>query len=218
MIIKKWLQPYIDEQGLAEIEKSVQEAEKNTSGELVPIVVRKSSTVGHVPIILLLSLTLLFFIFEIDYWQMEYVSLPHTLMILIDFAVLILLVKLLSPLAVVERLLTSKMDQRSQVEQRAINEFHNLNLTQTRDATGILIFVSLMERQAVVLGDQAIAKRLEPEVWQNVVDQLIQGVKEKNLSSGFCRAIDMSAGLLSEHFPIKPDDENELKNHLVIKE
>lgn len=218
MALEKWLRSSLNQKGIADIEEAVKSAEEHTSGELVPVVVRRSSTVGHVPVILMFFFALLFFVFDVDYWQTEMLDLPHWLMIVGDLLVLFLVVGLLSRLSFVERLLTSKMDQRMQVEQRAINEFYSLNLTKTRDATGILVFVSLMEHQAVVLGDESIAKKLKPEVWQEVVDQLIQGVKEKDLAAGFCKALSMSADLLKEHFPIKPDDKNELRNQLVIKE
>lgn len=218
MALAHWIKSYLNDDSFQKIEKKIKEAESKTSGELVPVIVRKSSTVGHVPVILLFLFALLFFVFDGDYWQMEFFDLPHWLLIVIDFLILAILVRLLSPLPFVERLLTSKIDQRMQVEQRAINEFHQLNIKDTKDSTGILIFVSLMEHQAVVLGDEAIAKKLRPETWQEVVDRLIQGIKEKDMAKGFCEAIDMSGELLSEHFPIQPDDTNELKNHLVIKE
>ncbi len=218
MSLANWVQSYLNDDSFKRIEDKIKEAETKTSGELVPVIVRKSSTVGHVPVILMLLFALLFFVFDGDYWQMEFFDLPHWLLIVIDFLILAVLVRILSPLPFLERLLTSKLDQRMQVEQRAINEFHELNIKDTKGATGILIFVSLMEHQAVVLGDEAIAKKLKPEVWQEVVERLISGIKKKDMAEGFCEAIAMSADMLSEHFPIQADDTNELKNHLVIKE
>ncbi len=213
-----WLKKYVSQAEHMQIEKAVEEAEKKTSGEVVPMVVRRSSTVGHVPLILLLAFTLLFFVFDIDYWQSEWIPLPHWALVLVDLFALMALVRVLSPLGWVERLLTSKADQAMQVEQRAMNEFYNHRINNTARATGILVYVSLMEHRAVVLGDQAIAKKIAPDKWQETVDRLIKGVKEKNLSEGFCEAITLCGDILENHFPIQANNRNELKNHLIVKE
>ncbi len=218
MDIPKWASVYLDEKGFLAVESAVQQAEAKTSGELVPVIVRRSSTIGHVPIILILFFSLLFFVLEGPYWQHEWFDLPLWMFVVGDLLILAGLVRLLAPLPFVERLLTSKYDQMSQVEQRAINEFYNHNIRDTKGATGILIFVSLMEHQAVVLGDHAIAEKLSTEDWQGVVDRLIRGIKEKDMADGFCQAIAMSGELLKTHFPIQNDDINELQNGLIIKD
>ena len=218
MAIPSWLNSYLNASDLNAIEDAVKKAELTTSGELVPIVVRRSSTVGHVPLILLFMFSLLFFVFDIDHLQTDFFDLPHWLLISIDLVVLFLIVRFLAPIAFIERLLTSKRDQAEQVEQRAINEFYAHRVDHTDEATGILLFVSLMEHRAVVLGDESISKKLSPEIWQQVVGRLIKGIKSKNISSGFVDGITMSGKLLEEHFPIREGDVNELKNHLIIKE
>ncbi len=214
----KWLKNYISAAEHEQIETAVKQAETKTAGEVVPMVVRRSSTVGHVPIILLFAFSLLFFVFDIDYWQTEWIALPHWLLIIIDLFALVLLVRVLSPLPWVERMLTPKDDQALQVEQRAINEFYNHRLDHTEHATGILIYVSLMEHRAVVLGDQAISKKIPQDKWQETVDRLLKGVKRKNLAQGFSEAIGLCGEILEEHFPIQPNDKNELRNQLIVKE
>ncbi len=214
----KWLKSYISASEHEQIEKAVKTVETKTSGEVVPMVVRRSSTVGHVPLILLFALSLLFFVLDIDYWQTEWIALPHWLLIVFDLIALVVIVRILSPIPWVERMLTPKDDQALQVEQRAINEFYNHRLDHTDQATGILIYVSLMEHRAVVLGDRAISKKIPQEKWQETVDRLIRGVKQKNLAQGFSDAIDLCGEILQENFPIQPNDKNELKNHLIVKE
>lgn len=217
-MIKKWIKSYLSDSDLERISGAVASAELKTSGELVPMVVRRSSTVGHVPLILMLGFAVLFFVFDLDYLQLQWLPLPHWLLIALDLLLLTAFVRLLSPNTMVERLLTSKFDQEQQVEQRAMLEFYNHNINHTIDATGILIFVSVMERRAVVLGDKSISDKLSSEDWQHVIDRLTQGVKSKNLAQGFVDAIGLSGELLEKHFPIKPDDKNELRNQLIIKD
>jgi putative membrane protein len=206
------------EDELKKIAEAVRQVELKTSGELVPMVVRKSSTVGHVPILLLFLFTTLFFAFELHHLQQEWLDLPLWLWVPIDVILLVMPVRLLAPLPFVERWLTPRADQLEQVEQRAIIEFYNHRVHHTRHATGILVFVSLMERQAVVLGDDLISKKLNKEEWQRVIDQLLDGVRTKNLAEGFIEGLRLSGELLSQHFPATSDDTNQLKNQLIIKE
>ena len=59
--IEKWLKSYLKKEDLSSLEKAVAQAESQTSGEIVPMVVRHSSTLGHVPLTLFLfGITLLF--------------------------------------------------------------------------------------------------------------------------------------------------------------
>ena len=213
-----WLKPYLKSDDLKQIEAAVAQAELTTSGEVVPMVVRKSSTVGHVPLLLLALFSLLFFAIDLDHYQMVWIPLPHWLLIILDVCILFLLVRVLAPLPFIERLLTPKGDQQEQVEQRALTEFYNIRVHHTKKSTGILIFVSLMERRAVVLGDEAIAQKLAPETWDKLLQELVGSIQSRELANGFSKAVIDCGKLLSEHFPKPQDDTNQLQNHLVIKE
>ncbi|MCH8890414.1 MAG: hypothetical protein IH827_04975 [Myxococcales bacterium] len=124
----------------------------------------------------------------------------------------------LSRLDAVQRMLTPRIDQMRQVDLRAQIEFYEIEMTQTQDRTGILLFVSLLEHRAVVLADRSIAEKLDAKIWQELVDLMIQGVKRGDLAAGMTQAIQRCGELLSPHFPIADDDINELRNHLVVKE
>ncbi len=45
-----WARRALGNDGADRIEAAIAEAESHTSGEIVPILVRRSSTVGHVPL------------------------------------------------------------------------------------------------------------------------------------------------------------------------
>ena len=52
-MVPKWLKSYMSSSGHAQIQKAIEIAEKKTSGEIVPMVVRSSATVAHVPFVVL---------------------------------------------------------------------------------------------------------------------------------------------------------------------
>jgi len=208
MAIAKWAKHFISEADFEAISKAVAREELKTSGEIVPMVVRRSSAIGHVPVLL----TLILWIPTIYYFSAQ------PLYFWVAAIASVVLGYVLGSRGWVQRYLISAMDQRSQVYARAELEFHRLNLETTTGRTGILIFLSLMEHQAVVLADQGIASKLPPEIWKGVIDVLVDCLKRGDVVAGMTRAIQKCGGVLAENFPRLEGDANELTNHLVLKD
>ena len=218
MGLPKWVHQYITQDELADIESAIQDVEAKTSAEFVPMVVRSSSTVGHVPVILLLLLSMVVVYGAVGFQDLDLFDGLELLVLTGALLLVFGLTRLLAPLPAIERLLTARGDQSVQVEQRALIEFYQQRVNQTADKTGVLLFVSLMERQAVVLADEAIAAKYPAETWDHVIDQLITGVKNRGLAKGFAQGIKDCGEVLAQSFPVQPDDKNELGNTLIVKE
>lgn len=215
--IPRWLSGYIKTNDVDTIETAVKAAEKKTSGEIVPIIVHRSSTTGHIPIILVLLFSTIYF--STGLWEMQlFLGVSPWLVAPGNIAIGLLLTLYLSRRDTIARLLTPKQDLITQCEQRALVEFYNHRVHHTEAATGILIFISILEHRAVVLGDESISKKLPPETWDAIVNTLTSGIKQKQTLKGLISAIDMSGIHLQQHFPRAVDDRDELENHLVIKE
>ena len=212
-----WARRALGNDGSERIETAIADAESRTSGEIVPILVRRSSTVGHVSLVSFTLLLLCVFLSDLPAHLAELGG-PYWLWLGACWALAGGLALGLSQLDAVQRLLTPRIDQMRQVDLRAQIEFYELGVSQTQDRTGILLFVSLMEHRAVVLADRSIAEKLDAKIWQELVDLMIQGVKRGDLSAGLTQAIQRCGELLSPHFPIAEGDVNELRDHLVVKE
>jgi putative membrane protein len=215
--LPKWLKTYMDESAYEAVLTAVSRAEEKTSGEIVAMIVRRSSTTAHVPLLIVwflaaLGATIAYSVSRAfpDIWHDGYFA-----VCLIAFSLVGLLI---SKFPAVQRLVLSKQERANQVDQRAELEFYEAGLEKTEGKTGILLFVSLLERRAVVLADQGIHSKLPPETWENVVSLLVSGIKAKDMAGGFSKAIDACGTILSEHFPIAPDDVNELHDHLIVKD
>lgn len=215
--IPNWLKSHLQEQDLDRIQAAIHNAEKKTSGEIVPMIVRRSSTVGHVPLVLTLVLLLLVINSNLIAWQSEVSRLPFWILAIFDGLCGLVLIRTLSLQSWVQRLLTPKADQKVQVESRALIEFYNHRINATERSTGILVFVSLMEHMAVVLGDKAIAQKLKSEDWHDVDQKLLQKIAAGDMADGFCEAIQMCGDKLATHFP-NTDRVDYLPNHLIIKD
>lgn len=213
-----WLRGFISPEEAQRIEKAVHAIEVKTSGEVVPMIVRRSSAVGHVPFLLSLILMLSLLVFEVP--QMDFFSTFNITWLLFLIAALCLLVSIpLSRLAWIQRLLVPRRDQIFQADERALLEFYTAGMTGTKGRTGVLIFISLMERHAVVLADHAISERLPKETWEQICQQMVESIKKGKTADGLIAAIERSGELLAQNFPHGPGENvNELSNVLILKE
>ncbi len=107
-------------------------------------------------------------------------------------------------------------ERNSSIRSLAEKEFYRLNMHQTRDKTGILLFFLLGERQFYILADEGINAKVNQQVWEDVSNEIQDNFKNGYFSKGIIRGIDKVAQILTEHFPIKPDDKNELTNKVVL--
>jgi putative membrane protein len=123
---------------------------------------------------------------------------------------------LVGRLPAVERLLAGRRHQEAAVRGRAEQAFFEHGLHQTRDGTGVLVFASLREHRAVIIGDRGIHARMEDGEWQRAVDALVAGMRGGTPGHGFEAAIDLVGARLAEHFPRREGEprENELPDGL----
>lgn len=109
------------------------------------------------------------------------------------------------------------LDFKKNIRQLAEKEFHKLNMHNTRDKTGILLYLLLNERQFYILADQGIHEKVGDETWHKVRDEIQKHFQNGNFSEGLIWGIGRVGKILSEHFPIKAGDTNELSNEIVIE-
>ena len=103
------------------------------------------------------------------------------------------------------------MDRR--VTGRALQAFVEEEVFATRERTGILIFLSLMEHEVRVLGDAGINARVAPEEWEEVVRRLVEGMRQGQPALGLIEAIAQCGALLERcGGQRRADDTDELGN------
>ena len=203
--IPKWIANRLDLAGLAAVEHEISAAEENTSGELVVALARRSSAIGHVPLIVALLGGV--GVLEIA-WSME-VSQTTTagwlfLVVVASF--------FMARIPLVQRLCTLKQDRNVQAQNAAAAEFLRARVSRTEAATGVLIYISLLEHRVVVLGDSAIAAKVQQSDWDGMVAAILIGIKNKDFAGGLTKAVAAAGKLLALHFPATADNPNELHN------
>jgi uncharacterized membrane protein len=102
------------------------------------------------------------------------------------------------------------------IRELAENEFYNLCMNETRDKTGILIYVHLKKREFYILADEGINSKVDQKTWDSVRDEMQLEFQAGHYTKGVAEAIDKVGQILGKYFPIKEDDTNELSNKVVV--
>ncbi|MBS3944738.1 MAG: TPM domain-containing protein [Melioribacter sp.] len=110
----------------------------------------------------------------------------------------------------------SLLEFKKDVRELAEKEFKKLGMTGTRDKTGILLFLLLGERKFYILADEGINSKVDQDTWDKVRDEIQNNFREGKFSGGIIKGIERVGIILSEHFPIRKDDTNELSNKVKL--
>lgn len=178
------------------IAAAVRRAESASTGQIVPVVVERSEPYEEARwIAAVIGAALATALVEL------LVEAPSVNEVLVFQVLLGVAGWFIGRLAPVERLLAGRSHQEEAVSGRAEQAFFEHGLHQTRDGTGVLVFASLREHRAVVIGDRGIHSRMGDGEWQRAVDALVDGMRRGSPGQGFEAAIDQVGARLAEHFP-----------------
>lgn len=107
-------------------------------------------------------------------------------------------------------------EKNKSIRQLAELEFIKLEMHKTRDYTGILIYILFSERQFYILADKGINEKVNQDTWDAIRNNMQANFKNGNFLDGMLTGIKSVGQILSEHFPIKSDDTNELSNKVIL--
>jgi len=204
---------FLTKEEKARIDEAVAAVEKQTSGEIVPMLVdasyeyHRAELIGGGSLAMGTGLLVSWAFGHESIWWFLAVFLPG----------FFLFQQLLRRLPGLKRLLIHPEEMTIEVREKALTSFLEQGLHETRDRTGILILISLFERRVQVLADSGINAKVPEKTWDEIVTIVTAGLKSGNACEAVCRAIGRCGELLREHFPIKSDDSNELPNLIIDK-
>jgi putative membrane protein len=102
-------------------------------------------------------------------------------------------------------------------QEQALLEFHRNGLHRTEGATGVLLFVSLFERRAIVLADEGIDRMVDADFWAGIDDAILDGVRRGCLRDGLVAGIRVVGERLARHFPIGERDRDEIPDRVIVR-
>ena len=99
---------------------------------------------------------------------------------------------------------------------RAAVLFGQLNVWDTAERTGVLVYVMLADRNVEILADRGISAVIEPATWQAICDDMAGAFREGRFEAGSIQGIEAIAARLAQHFPATGDNTNELPDRPVM--
>jgi len=178
------------------VRAAVREAEARTVGQIVPVVVERSARYPETRWMAgVLVAALATALAELPWLEIGVAELPF-LQIAAG-----LLGAWLGSWEPVERLLAGRRDLDQAVLDRAEQAFLEHGLHRTAQGTGVLVFASLREHRAVVLGDRGIHEKMGEAEWRKAVDALTAGIRADDPARGFTDAVAVVGARLADHFP-----------------
>jgi putative membrane protein len=188
-------------------------AERRTVGEIVPLVLERSDRYPGAEwcaATTLLSLGTALLAGVLPWHRPVVVLLAQALLGLVGFG-------LARALPGFKRLFISSARAEEMAAEQAFQEFYRCGLHKTERATGVLIFVSLLEHRVVVLGDEGIAREVTPETWAEVDQAVLAGIRRGSLRDGLLDGIARCGAVLAERFPVSVGERDEVPNRLIVR-
>ncbi|HOD76606.1 MAG TPA: TPM domain-containing protein, partial [Syntrophorhabdaceae bacterium] len=104
------------------------------------------------------------------------------------------------------------------VRDRAVRAFYEKGLYRTKGNTGILFFISLLERKVWVLADKGIHEKITQAKLNAFARTVSAGIRQGTAADALVEAIGEAGRLLEEHFPTVEGDTNELTDEVITSD
>jgi putative membrane protein len=214
------LQNRFSSEDLARIKAAVFEAESKISGEIVPVFVESSGryTIANYRGGLIAGISTFLTIIFLDRYAPGYgIYDPLTILIIFLFGGIIGGLAA-HYLPAIKRLLVNQQHRDSSTKVRAERAFLEQEVFNTKERTGILIFISFFEQEVIVMADKGISKVVDQKEWDALVRLIIDGIRRDKVVDGLAAAIKRSGEILLEKgFLRAEDDINELGDDLRVE-
>ncbi|RTL48591.1 MAG: TPM domain-containing protein [Sphingobacteriales bacterium] len=101
--------------------------------------------------------------------------------------------------------------------ERAKELFTQLNMHDTRERNGVLVYVAVKSRKLAVFGDEGIHVKVGQNFWEDAVQKMISHFNAQHFAEGIAIIIAQIGSALQLHFPFnKQTDTNELPDDIVF--
>ena len=211
-----------------EIAAAVKKAESRTSGEISTAVIAESSDYAFYEVRAAVIFAVILYVLQIQFFHglesfvtsLVWNSPPWLVPLFMGALSLIGggLFYFFSNLPAVDRIIVPKSVMAKKVRSRGLMHFTESGVYRTKDGTGVLIFISLLEKRVEILADAGISSKMPEGEWKSIVKDMTAHFADKKISKGLIGAIEHCGARLEEFFPKPEGNENELSDSIVILE
>jgi len=219
----------LSDEDFESIKQAVAQAESSTTGEIAVAVTAESGKYsfwellwanGLAAVVLAVMIPFsagITSIFQQFYWDSVPAWIVPCVFVVVAFA-LVALGFYLCNIPALDRLIIPGTEKTKTVSARATQYFAQSGVYQTAEHSGILIFVSYMEREVRIMADSGISAKISQDLWNLIADELCENLKKGDSAKAFIGAVEKCGQLLAENFPNHEENPNELADGLVIIE
>lgn len=204
---------FFTEEERAKIKEAIHDVESRTIGEVAIMVVDSSDhyaeadVIGGIFLGSLLSLVIIAIYFHSSVWFFIPIN------VLLFFPSKIIFNKL----SFFKTAFIGVRRKEEAVRLRAERAFFEKGLYKTKKNTGVLFFLSLLEKKVWVLADKGIYEKIEQGPLNKFALVVSEGIKNRRACDVLCDAIRETGELLAAHFPIVTGDTDELTNNVMTE-
>lgn len=206
----------------ARLQQQIRDLESNVDAEIVTVIARSSDTYTFIPVLwaALLSLCLpgIFYLLldtGFNGWLLPEDLLGSLRIVYIAQVLLFLILVMMFQWQPLQMLLVPASVKKRRAHHHAQMQFLQQRVHWSERRTGILLFVSIAEHYVEIIADQAVAEKVDKQVWTLAIEKFVSNVRNDQVADGFSAAIEDCGAVLSAHFPGGDKKADELPNHLI---
>ena len=207
------------------INAAISAAESNTSAEIVPVVASASGRYDRAEdmaglCLALLAMTASWLLFQREdtstgSWAGPHLGLNFWQLLIIAVLAFIVGAFAASHIHWLRRLFTTRAEMTAEINARAHQVFFDQRMHHTAGHGGVLLYVSLYERMAAVIGDDAVVEKLGKPVIEDLCKQFTAALRRGNIVEALGGIIKTTGQTLAPVLPRQSGDVNELPDALV---
>lgn len=200
-------------QELNKIKTAVIKAERKTTGEIVPIIIPQADDYFEGQVTFSLLSTIIFSFGYLHYTQWKSLSLFIAGQV-ITFALSFALTYFFPA---IKLWFINKSILAAKTNEHALGDFFRYGIGRTKEHTGILIALFLLEKRVEIIADAGINERCNQKTWDSVVKTLTSKAKQGKVAEGFADSILACGKILAKEFPAQNKNPNELRDNIIIE-
>lgn len=202
---------HVDDGLRRDVVAAVQAVEKGSAAEVVVTVVPRSAAHWDVSLAAALAVVFLIQAVAVVFFQES-----SALAVALESGLVgLLVIGLVRSLAPLERLLLPGRVAARRVEAGAESAFCRQGIFRTRAHTGVLLYLSQLERRAVLLPDDGVAQTLPAEALAALHAQAAALFAQPDPRAALFSLLDYLRRVGARHLPASADDVNELPDGMV---
>ncbi len=219
----------LSQEDLDLVAAAVAKAERESDGEIVTVLARRSDAYHdvalHYAVLAMLLVPVMGSVVPQDWidwgtrllfgWNAAIGFRTLMVLLFVKMTVLFLIVRYALAWRPLRMALTPGRTKSRRVHRRAVETFRASCELKTRGRTGVLLYLSLDEKRAEIVADKAINDLVEPQVWGEAMEVLIGEVKAGRPGPGLALAIERIGAVLAPILPPTHDNPDELPNRVI---